>query len=265
MGFAWEIGGIIFPIIFRKLQPQVGFAWATRTIAFIILGLSIFILVILGRHRGSPPKTKRVLVDLKAFREPPFALFSAALFFIFLAFYIPLFYITTYAQIKLHTSNDFAFYLLSVTNAGSFFGRTLPSVMSQRIKPTYTFMFWAVAGVVVLFAWTAINNVSGFVVFCVVWGFISGVLNTAPASVLAHPTLAPSSNVIGTRLGMSWSAAGLGILVGTPIAGALVDVNTAHFLSAQIWAGAVMAAGALCLIGPLVAFWRYSPAKSSDA
>ena len=126
-------------------------------------------------------------------------------------------------------------------------------------------MFWTAAAVVVLFVWIAINNVPGFVVFCVVWGFILGVLNTAPALVLAHPTLAPSSSVIGTRLGMSWSVAGLGILVGTPIAGALVDVNTAHFLPAQIRGGSVMAAGGLCLLGPLIAFWKYAPQKSSEA
>ena len=96
----------------------------------MIFGLSVITLAILGRHRGSPPKAKRTLVDLEAFHEPPFALFSAALFFIFLAFYIPLFYITSYAEIKLHTSSDFVFYLLSITNAGSFLGRTLPFIMS---------------------------------------------------------------------------------------------------------------------------------------
>ena len=43
-------------------------------------------------------------------------------------------------------------------------------------------------------------------------------------------------NVIGTRLGMSWMFGGIGVLIGAPVAGALVDTHRASFLPAQTFA-----------------------------
>lgn len=89
---------------------------------------------------------------------------------------------------------------------------------------------------------------SSFVAFCVLWGFISGGLRTAPAVVVAHPVLSPSMSLIGTRSGMSLTIVAVGTLIGTRIAGAMVGADMAHFLPAQTLAGATMAAGALCMI-----------------
>lgn len=59
---------IIYPIVFRKLQPTLGFPWATRVIGFIALGTLSVSLPIM-RMRTGPPNTARALLDLKAFRE----------------------------------------------------------------------------------------------------------------------------------------------------------------------------------------------------
>jgi hypothetical protein len=246
--------------MFRKLEPQIGFGWAVRAIAFIILGLAALCCAILGRHGGCAHET-RPLLDLTALRETSFVLFTSSLFFLFLAYYIPLFFITSYAKAYLGTGDDFAFYLLAIANAGSFLGRTVPYLLGQRVKPIYNLLFWASAGVLLLFTWISIQNTPGFVVWCVLWGFVAGVLVTAPTSSMAHPVISPSLSVIGTRMGMSWSAAAIGSLIGAPIAGALADKSTASFVHAQVFGGAVMAAGALCLIWPVIAVSRYEKAK----
>jgi len=243
--------------MFRRLQPQLGFGWAMRAIAFVNLCSCAVALIILGRGRGHAAKGQRTLIDIRAFLETPFALFAIALFFEELAFYIPPFYIPSYAMHSLQATEDFSFYSLAIANAGSCIGRTAPFLMGQRIGAMQTLTFFMSTAVVVLFAWIGIHNVSGFVAFCVLWGFISGVLTTAPAVAVAHPVLSPSMDVIGTRLGMSSSIAAVGILIGSPIAGALVGADMGHFLPAQAFAGATMAAGALCLITPLVAILRY--------
>ena len=252
-----SIGGIIFPIMLRRLQPTVGFGWAVRAIAFINLGLSAFALTILLQHKGERAPKLRTLVDIKAFREYKFTLFALALLFVFLAFYIPLFYIPVYAVTSLGKSQDFAFDLLSVTNAGSFLGRTLIMLVATRYGSMQVFMVACIAAIVLLFSWIGIHNAHGFVVFCVLYGIISGVLVTAPSAAISHPVLSPSMSVIGTRMGMSWVFAGLGILIGTPIAGALVNLQKKDFLPAQGFAGAVMAAGTLCLVAPLIGVLRH--------
>ncbi|ERS98389.1 hypothetical protein HMPREF1624_05173 [Sporothrix schenckii ATCC 58251] len=38
---AGGIGGIVFPILLQQLLPRVGFAWSTRILGFILLGLSV--------------------------------------------------------------------------------------------------------------------------------------------------------------------------------------------------------------------------------
>lgn len=69
-----SIGGVIYPIVFHRLQPRIGFPWATRVLGFIALaGLSVSIMVI--RVRVSPPQ-RRKLIDLTAFVDLPFMLFS---------------------------------------------------------------------------------------------------------------------------------------------------------------------------------------------
>ncbi|KAF7894869.1 hypothetical protein EAF00_006683 [Botryotinia globosa] len=160
--------------------------------------------------------TKKAIFDFKAFTELPFLGFAVSLLLIFVAFYIPLFYIPSYAIYRLKNDENLSFYLLAITNAGSFFGRTVPFLIANRV---------------------------------------------APAAAVTHPTLSTSMSVIGTRLGMSWITAAIGILIGPPIAGALVDLNTAYFIKAIVFAGVVMAAGAVFLMPPLLTAMKYKPVE----
>ncbi|KAL9085922.1 MAG: hypothetical protein Q9165_007405 [Trypethelium subeluteriae] len=259
-----SIGGIIFPIMFRRLSPGSGFGWAVRAIAFVNLGISIPTLIILCRKPGTRAPKARMVMDPRAFREPIFGMFAAALFFQFLAYYIPLFYLTTYARTKVHTGTNFAFYLLAISNAASFFGRTMPYLLGARVTPIQILIFWDAVGIILLFSWISVSSTAGMVVWTIAWGFLSGVLVTAPAASTSHPTLSPSLDVIGARLGMSWATASVGVLIGAPIAGALADVGKAQFAHAQIFAGAVMAGAVVLLIIPLVAAQRFNRKRSES-
>lgn len=66
-------------------------------------------------------------------------------------------------------------------------------------------------------------------------------------AIAAHPSIAPSLDVVGTRLGMIFFAGGMGALIGNPIAGALADPARNDFLSAQAFAGAIMSIGAVSM------------------
>ncbi|KAI1406990.1 major facilitator superfamily domain-containing protein [Hypoxylon sp. FL1857] len=259
-----SIGGIIFPIMFRRLAPTAGFGWAVRAIAFVNLAISIPALYILCRKPGTRAPKARAVMDPRAFREPVFGTFVIALFFQFLAYYIPLFYLTTYARVRVGTSVDFAFYLLAISNGASFFGRTMPYLLGGRVSPIQILIFWDAVGIVLLFSWIAVTSTGGMVVWTIAWGFLSGVLVTAPAASTSHPTLSPSLDVIGARLGMSWATAAVGVLIGAPIAGALADVATADFVRAQAFAGAVIAAAVILLVIPLVAAHRYNNRKAES-
>ncbi|RAL61107.1 hypothetical protein DID88_010446 [Monilinia fructigena] len=232
-----SVGGVIFPIAFKRL--------ATTPSLFSVL------------YMDRSQKAKRKIFDVTALREPTFMLFSLSLFFIFLAYFVPLFYIPAYATVHLKESSDSSFYLLAITNAGSALGRTLPLFFAHKLGSLNIFFASAIVGTILIFSWISIEKAANYTVDSVFWGIISGVLVTAPAAALAHPAITPSMNVIGTRLGMSWSAAAMGVLVGTPIAGALVNVKTDKFLTAQVFSGTIMAVGVGCLAYPVVVVLRY--------
>lgn len=67
-----SLGGVIYPIVFHRLQPTIGFPWATRVIGFVALaGLAVSNLVFKVRVL---PASRRAFFDISAFREPPWVL-----------------------------------------------------------------------------------------------------------------------------------------------------------------------------------------------
>jgi MFS family permease len=124
-----SFGGVIYPIVFHKLLPQIGFAWTTRVLGFIIL-VTMVIPNVCMRVRVLPAKS-RSLLDLKAFMIPAYSLQLVGFFFGFMGLYMPFFYAQVYALEKHITSESLAFYLLAVMNSTSMFGRILPNLVSS--------------------------------------------------------------------------------------------------------------------------------------
>lgn len=116
-----SLGGVIYPIVFHRLLPKIGFGWTTRVLGFIMLA-TIFVPNICMRVRILPPKS-RSLFDPKAFFIPAYSLVTLGFFLGFMGLNMPFFYAQVYA-IKRHITNeDLAFYLLAILNSTSSFGR----------------------------------------------------------------------------------------------------------------------------------------------
>ena len=246
------VGGVILPIMVRQLIPKIGFGWTVRVVAFVNLVCGLIAIAVVCRRPNKAYPSRRIF-DLMALRELPFALFTLAMFLVFLPYYVPLTYIPVFAQTALGASDKFGAYLLAITNAGSLLGRTVPYILGSRITTIRVFVFWTVAAAIMLFGWIGVTTVSGFIVWCVLWGFVSGALVTAPIAAVSHPVLSPSPAKLGTRMGMTFLAAAAGELVGAPVSGALANVSAAKYTSAQAIPAAIMVMGALCLIWPLIA------------
>lgn len=116
-----SLGGVIYPIVFHKLLPQIGFAWTTRVLGFLILGTMI-IPNACYRVRVLPAKS-RSLLDLRAFLVPAYSLQVAGFFCGFMGLYMPFFYAQVYALERHITNENLAFYLLAIMNSTSVFGR----------------------------------------------------------------------------------------------------------------------------------------------
>ncbi|KAJ6160716.1 Major facilitator superfamily domain general substrate transporter [Penicillium chermesinum] len=251
-----SVGAVIFPVMFRQLQPRIGFPWAVRCIGFVSLFMAAIACTILCRRPGSRSRA-RSLVDRSAFRSPAFMLFSLSLTCVMLAYYVPIFYVASYARTVVHTTANLSFYMVAIVNGSSVVGRVVPYLLVAYVKPVVILFFCVAASAVAMFTWIAARDPPGFIAWSCYWGILSGVLVTAPTSIVAHPVFCPDSNFMGTRLGMMWGISSVGALAGTPIAGALVNLDAAQFLRAQVFAGCLMI-GAMVLQGwPLCKILRY--------
>ncbi|PQE02909.1 MFS monocarboxylate transporter protein [Rutstroemia sp. NJR-2017a BVV2] len=241
-----SVGSVIYPIVFRKLQPKIGFPWATRVIAFIGLG-TLIISILVMRTRVPHPKKSRSLVDMSAFKSGPFILFSIGLFLAFMGLYIPFFYIIVYAQNKIHLDGNLSFYLLSVLNGASVFGRIVPGLLADKFGSLNVLISCSLGAAIVGYCWLAVHNLGGIVVFCIFYGFLSGAVVSLPSTVVA--SLVPELRLMGTWMGMCFCFAGLGFLIGNPIAGAIINIETNDFTGGLVFAATTVIAGSIAFIG----------------
>ncbi|KAH7370849.1 MFS monocarboxylate transporter-like protein [Rhexocercosporidium sp. MPI-PUGE-AT-0058] len=237
-----SIGGIIYPIIFHQLQPRIGFGWATRVIAFIMLAtLAVSMSVLKARVK---PSSKRQLLQLSAFREIPYTMFGVAEFLGFMGLYIPFFYVQLYASQKTDMSGTLGFYMLPLLNFASIFGRIIPNFLADKMGPFNILIPCSLISAVLAFCWIKINTTAGLIIFCIFYGFFSGTFVSLPPTTVV--SLSPDMGVVGVRMGMSFSLAGLGLLIGNPVAGAIL--GSGSWLGVQVFCGASVALAALACI-----------------
>ncbi|KAL7942546.1 putative MFS monocarboxylate transporter [Trichoderma barbatum] len=247
-----SIGGVIYPIMFYKLQQSAGFPWATRALAFLCL-LTSSISIAVMRVRVAP-NTKRALLQLSAFKEPQYSLFCLAMFFGFLGFYNFLSFVQPWSFSRGITSQNLSFYLLPIINAASTFGRITPNFLADHWGPLN--MLAPASGVTALlaFCWIAVDSTAGIIILSIFYGFFSGGFVSLPPVVMT--VLTSDIRNLGTRLGMFFGVVSIALLVGTPIGGAIISGSNSY-LGVQIFCGSCLAL--CCIITISIRFLRSGP------
>ncbi|WFD33185.1 hypothetical protein MSPP1_004243 [Malassezia sp. CBS 17886] len=233
-----SIGAVVYSIVFHRLEPRIGFRYATVVIGFISLGTLSFALAVLRPRLG--PSPKRSLFAFRALREPPYGLFCVGVFLGFVGLYVPFFYISSYAMKKVHMGKSLSFYLVTILNAGSFGGRILPNFVADKTGTLNVMVPSTIICAILSFAWLGIFNNAGLIVFSVLYGFVSGTFVSLPPAVVA--ALTHNLHHVGSRIGTMFTFCAFGVLMGTPVAGVLVDLKNASFWKAELF-------GAMFLLG----------------
>ncbi|KAI9372795.1 major facilitator superfamily domain-containing protein [Aspergillus egyptiacus] len=239
-----SIGGVVYPIMFNELQKKVGFPWATRAVGFLALGTCL-VSFSLMRMRFMPTE-KRKLIQLGAFKEPIFVLFSIGMFMGFLGFYNFLFYVQSYAIETGIVDDKLGFYLLSMLNAGSTFGRIMPNFIADHTGPLNMLIPASAITAILSFVWIGVHNTPGIIVLSVLYGIFSGGFVSLPPVVMA--TLTKDMRELGTRMGMVFAITSIGLLIGTPIGGAILS-DTHKYLGVQLFTGCCLATSVSIFLG----------------
>ncbi|CAD1782167.1 similar to Piloderma croceum hypothetical protein PILCRDRAFT_8715 [Piloderma croceum F 1598] [Maudiozyma barnettii] len=237
-----SIGGVIFPIIIKRLIPKIGFGWTCRAIGLICF-VMLFTLASIMKQR-TLPETHRKILLLNSFKEPAYLFLTIGLFLSFTGIYIPFYYISSYANRIAHTSVNLSYYMISIINA-SLSGRIVPNYYADRVGPINTMIFASLISGLLALVWIGIKNTPGLIVFSVLYGISSGTVVSLSPSAISSVT--DDITEIGSRLGTAFFFAGFGTLIGNPVAGKLIDVDKREFYKGQLWSG-VMILGSTCFL-----------------
>lgn len=231
-----SFGGVIYPVMFDQLRNRVGFPWAVRAIAFLSLGTCMFSCSVL-RPRFKP-KERRALVQLSAFKEVQYTLFTMALFFGFLGFYNYLIYVQPWAISTGVINANLGFYLVPILNAASTFGRITPNMVADYTGPLNMLTPASIVTALLAYCWIAVHSSAGIIVLTAFYGFFSGSFVSMPPVVMMAIT--KDFRDLGTRLGMCFCICSVALLIGTPIGGAILS-GTGSYLGVKAFCGSCLA------------------------
>jgi MFS family permease len=239
-------GGIIFPVIAQQCIPRIGFPWTIRIIGFIMLCLNAF--TITFYRTRLPPRKTGPLVDWASFREAPFSLFCAGMFFSFWGLYFAFFYIGSYARNVLGASYQQSINLLLVQVSMGFVFRLLPAYYADKVGSLNVLIPFAFTSGIMMYAWIGIKSISTLYVFAVIYGSGSAVIQALWPAVIGSMNRTPDLKKTGVRMGMAFTVVSFSSFTGPPLAGALIQMNHGDYMYANIWAGTSFLIGGALLI-----------------
>ncbi|KAI1125269.1 putative MFS monocarboxylate transporter [Nemania abortiva] len=246
-----SIGGIVWPIMLEQLlySDGVSFGWVQRAVGFTMLPLlAVACLTALrsvtgGSGSESPleekPKASHPIVEM--FKNFTFVLLCLGLGLIYLGLFTPFFYISAYA-VDNGTPSSTAFYLISVINAASFFGRVLPGHLADQYGHFNMCTLSVLVSGIIGFTWTSAHNLPGMIIWSIAYGFTSGAVLSLQSACVAKISKREQQ---GTALGLVMGCVSVAALVGTPISGQIL--LRAGYLGLGVWTGATILAGGVVL------------------
>ncbi|KAJ6016057.1 MFS transporter asaE [Penicillium herquei] len=241
-----SLGGVIFPIMVTHLIPEVGFPWAMRICAFLILFMLGITNLTLKSRLTYTKKPVRLINFVRPLKDIRFVITVSASFCFFWGMFLPFSFVITQAE-EYGMSSNMSQYLIPILNAASIFGRTVPGYLADRLGRYNVMIFFSFfSSIIVLALWLPSRGNAPAIVFCALYGFGSGAfVSLAPALIAQISEL----REVGVRNGTCFSIISFAALTGTPIGGALVpNVLTDSYTNLQIFSGVTMIAGAMLYV-----------------
>ena len=244
------VGGLVYPVLVDRLIFNVGlgFPWTLRVMAFVMLGTYLPCLV-LFKPRLPPRKTSEWL-DMSAFKDLPFLLFSVSMFLNFWGLYLAFFYLGTFARDKIGLAQPIN--LLIVLNAVGIPARALPAIAADKWTGMLNLVIpLSFASSILVYSWAAVVDTAGLYVFAVIYGIFAAATQALFPAVAT--TMTPHPNRTGTRVGMILGFVSIANLTGPAICGALIGAQGGSYLGAQMFAASSIFLGALMAVAARLA------------
>lgn len=213
-----------------SLFTSASFAWATRALGFIFI---FFLIIVNGLVRPRLPRKpvnkSNLLPHPTIFENQTFLILAIALFLIEWGLFAAQSYLVSFTLAN-GIRPALSYQLISIMNAGSFFGRWAPGLLADKIGRFNTMILMiALCLVTIKGLWLPAALASSpeskeglLICFALLFGFASG----------SNITLAPvcvgqlcRTKDYGRYFATSYTVVGIGSLVGIPIAGEILRRN----------------------------------------
>ena len=247
-----SLGGIIFPLMLQRLFPQLGFAWATRILGFILVFLLVIMNLLVRSRlpRKGMANFRSIIPDLTVFKDLPFTLVTLGIFLLEWGIFVPLTYISSYVVTHGHSA-AFGFQILAILNAGSFFGRFLAGYVADMMGRLNTLILsiWLCVITCLCIFLPASDSAAMIIVFAVTFGVTSG--SNLSLSPVCIGQMCKTENY-GKYFATCWMFVAFGTLTGLPIAGQILTFSGGEYTGLIVFAGLSYAAAGICLIAARV-------------
>ncbi|KAJ5987253.1 monocarboxylate transporter [Penicillium sp. IBT 35674x] len=240
-----SLGGVIFPIMVSRLIDEIGYSWAMRVAAFLILFL-LAITVLTVRSRVPPrPRAMNSETLLRPFKEVKMVLLILGFVFLTFGIFIPIDYLVVQAM-SAGMSSYLAQYLVSMLNAASLFGRMSAGIFSDKIGH-YNILVSAcfLAGILVLALWIPATSNAAIIVFACTFGFASGAYVSLAAALVVKISPFPE---IGYRTGLLFLCSSFSGLTTNPIAGAILQHDGGSYTGMKVFSGVFLLVGSVAVL-----------------
>lgn len=239
-------GGVVFPIVVQQCLPTLGFPWTIRIIGFIMLALNV-VTISLFRTR-LPPRRTGPIVDWDSFKEAPYTLYCAGMFFSFWGLYFAFFYVGSYGRNVLGVSYQQSINILLVQICMGFIFRLLPTYYADKIGSLNTLIPFAFICGIMMYGWIGVHSVGSLYAFAVIYGSASAVIQALWPAVIGSLSRTPDLKKTGVRMGMAFTIVSFSSFTGPPLAGALIQQHGGNYTYANIWAGTSFFIGGSLLV-----------------
>ncbi|KAL0936731.1 MFS monocarboxylate [Colletotrichum truncatum] len=243
-------GGMIYPSMVRQLLPKIGFGWTIRAIALVQL-VTLLVTALVLKPRIKPRKAGS-LVEWAAFKELEYTFYAVGSFLNYLGVFFASYYIASYSRDIIGLSYTSSLNLLLLLNGTGVPGRLIPAYFASYYVGTvnmYIPMSF-ISGLMML-CWPAVSSITGLYVWTTFYGFFTGAIQSLMPSGIGTLTADPRKQ--GTRMGMTFTIISFAVLIGQPIAGAIISAQSGSYVGAQVFAGVCMLAGMCFLIAARMA------------
>lgn len=221
------------------LIRNIGFGWAMRICAFLILFLLIIANLTIRNYH--PPQLHKITGAqlMKPFTEFQFILLLFGFFCFSYGFFPPINYLPLQA-LNAGMDPDLVQYLLPILNAGSLFGRLFSGILGDKVGRYNVFIIVCyLSGIWILALWLPSSSDAAILAFAVLFGFFSGAYVSLITPLVMQ--ISPMAE-LGFRSGIVMCITAIGGLTTNPINGAIIDGSSG-------WNGLKIFSGVFCLAG----------------